>query len=332
MTLLSVKNLTVSVAGPKGRTTIVSDVSFDVPQAGAVALVGESGSGKSLTGYALMRLLPPGAEIDSGSIVFEGKELCGLRDRDMRKLRGAKIAMVFQEPSIALNPVYTIGTQITEAISLHESLSRTATRERAEAWLAKVGMPVPKRSMQSYPHELSGGMKQRALLAMALVAGPSLLVADEPTTSLDRTLEAQILSLLSHEREERKMALVLVSHDLATVAEVTDYALVMYAGQIVEQGRTLDLLAKPAHPYTRALVGSIVDPVAHGARTLGRPSPRLPVLKGAPPPFDDLPRGCRFAPRCPSVFDRCSEPVPLYELEGRQVRCFLHDPAEKEAS
>ncbi len=324
--LLDVRDLVIAVTAPLGKVTIVNGVSFAVPARGAVALVGESGSGKSLTAFSLMQLLPAGAHVERGSVRFEGTDLVGLPDRALRKLRGARIAMVFQEPSTALNPVYTIGDQIAEAVRLHESVSRREAMARAEAWLTRVGMPAAKRAKDAYPHELSGGMKQRALLAIALVTGPRLLIADEPTTALDRTLEAQVLDVLRREREERGMALVLVSHDLTTVAEVTDRTLVFYAGEIVEDAPTRDVLREPAHPYTAKLVTSIPDPTAFPARALGRPSPKLPVLKGAPPAFTALPKGCRFAPRCERSFDRCfSEHPPLYERGDRTVRCFLYE-------
>ncbi|NUP05327.1 MAG: ABC transporter ATP-binding protein [Polyangiaceae bacterium] len=330
MALLDVRKLVVCVRGPQGTTTIVDGVSFSVPEESAVALVGESGSGKSLTAFSVIGLLPPGARIDRGSIQFDNRDLVTLRDREMRRIRGARIAMVFQEPSTALNPVYTIGSQIVEAVRLHRDLSSKEARALAEHWLGKVGMPSPSRAFGSYPHELSGGMKQRALLAMALVAQPALLIADEPTSSLDRTLEAQILDVVMQEREARKMGVVLVSHDLATVAEVTDRVVVMYAGQVVEERATESLVRAPAHPYTQALIASIPNPSAHAARKLGAPGPRLPVLGGAPPRFDDLPPGCRFAPRCPRVFDRCTtERPPLYPHDEGTVRCFLYAGADE---
>jgi len=329
VSLLRVTDLVVSVVAPRGRTRIIDGIDLALEPRGALALVGESGSGKSLTAYALMNLLPAGAQIDRGSVVFMGKDLVTLPDDALQRIRGAQMSMVFQEPSTALNPVYTIGSQICEAVRLHRSMSRRQAADLAATWLAKVGMPDPKRALGSYPHELSGGMKQRALLAIALVCGPALLIADEPTTSLDRTLEAQILELMSAERADRGMGLLIVAHDLATVAEITDDIVVLYAGQVVEAGPTRDVLARPAHPYAQALVESIPNPDAHRARVIGEAGPRLPVLAGGPPSFDALPAGCRFAPRCKHVFDRCTSEAPaLYAVAaGRYARCFLHEAA-----
>lgn len=326
MTLLALRDLSVSVRGPAGKTTILDGVSLSVGEGDAVALVGESGSGKSLTAYATLGLLPPGAKVDAGAVVFEDKNLLELRDRELAAIRGARLAMVFQEPSSALNPVYTIGSQISEAVRLHRSISRKEARALAERWLGELGMPAPARAYDAYPHELSGGMRQRAMLAIALIAGPSLLIADEPTASLDRTLEAQILALLRREREERRMALLLVSHDLATVGEVSERVVVMYAGQVVEEAATASLLQAPAHPYTQALVASVPDPDKHGQRQLGTRLPALPVLPGSPPRFDMLPPGCRFAPRCEQAHERCSGERPeLYARPGGgSVRCFLY--------
>lgn len=331
MSLLEVRDLTVTVATASGPTTIVDGVTFDVQERSSVALVGESGSGKSLTAFSVLGLLPPGAHIASGSVRFEDKDLTTMRDRDLRKLRGARIAMVFQEPSIALNPVYTVGSQVAETLLLHGKTSRKEARAAAEKWLGKVGMPAPKRAMESYPHELSGGMKQRVLLAIALVGEPALLIADEPTSSLDRTLEAQILEVLDGERRDRGMSLLLVSHDLATVARSAEHTLVFYAGQIVERAKTSELLAKPAHPYSNALLASVPERASRTPRVLGGKAPRLPVLAGSPPRFNELPPGCRFAPRCEHVFDRCNEEKPpLYEVDGRGVRCFLFDDSSNE--
>lgn len=334
MTLLAIRDLTVSVRGPAGKTTILDRVGLSVEPGGAVALVGESGSGKSLTAFAAMGLLPAGARVESGSVLFEDKNLLELRERELCAVRGARLAMVFQEPSAALNPVYTIGSQISEAVRLHQSISRRDARALAERWLADVGMPAPSRAYDSYPHELSGGMRQRAMLAIALIAGPSLLIADEPTASLDRTLEAQVLELIAEQRRKRKMALLLVSHDLATVSEVTVRVVVLYAGEVVEEGPTASMLDAPAHPYTQALVASIPDPSKHGQRRLGQRAPLLPVLPGAPPRFDMLPPGCRFAPRCDQAFDRCAaERPPLYATSaGGSVRCFLYDTKAEAAS
>ncbi|MFO0553569.1 MAG: ABC transporter ATP-binding protein [Polyangiaceae bacterium] len=333
---LEVRDLTVSVRGPDGDLTILDNVSFEVDRGESVALVGESGSGKSLLAYALMALPPAGAIVRSGRVTIGGQNLYALRDRELTAIRGGVVSMVFQEPSSALNPVYTIGAQILEAIHLHRGsrpsiprgLSRADAAALAQKWLTKVGMPRPEHAMASYPHELSGGMKQRALLAMALATEPDLLLADEPTAALDRTLEAQILEVLAAERATRQMALLLISHDLSAVAEVADRVIVLYAGQIVESGPTLTVLRAPRHPYTEALVASIPDPDRYPPRKLGGPPRRLPVLRGAPPVFSQLPLGCRFAPRCEQVMDKCRrERPPIVELDGpRTSRCFLAKP------
>ncbi len=327
--LLEARDLSISLRGPEGNVTIVDHVSFTVDKGEAIALVGESGSGKSLLAHAIMALPPAGARVISGTVFFEDRDLYKMRDRDLSKLRGGAMSIVFQEPSSALNPVYTIGAQILEAIHLHESVSRREARARAIEWLAHVGMPRPDHAMTAYPHELSGGMKQRALLAMALVTKPQLLIADEPTASLDRTLMAQVLERIAHERETRQMAVLLISHDLSAVAELADRTLVMYAGEIVEHGQTLAVLADPQHPYTQGLLASIPDPEQYPSRKIGSQPRQLPVLHGAPPVFNALPVGCRFAPRCEHAFDRCrKERPPLYALDGgsRVARCFLLDP------
>jgi oligopeptide/dipeptide ABC transporter ATP-binding protein len=327
--LLRVEGLDVSVASPRGRLPVLSGVAFSMPRSGALALVGESGCGKSLTVFALMGLLPSGARIDHGSIELEGRELTKLRDGELDDIRGNRIGLVFQEPASALDPVYTIGSQISEAIRLHRDVSRREARTLAVEWLRRVGMPTPEARFDAYPHELSGGMRQRAMLAIAMANEPALLVADEPTTSLDRTLEAQILELFDELRRERGTALLLVSHDLAVVSEVTDDVVVLYAGEVVERGPTRDVLLEPAHPYTRALLASVPDPSAFAPARRGGEPRRLPTIPGQVPPLDELPPGCRFAPRCSEAFERCrTEHPPEYELGSeRGARCFLHAKA-----
>jgi oligopeptide/dipeptide ABC transporter ATP-binding protein len=322
--LLEVERLDVSVASGGGRLPILSDVSFSLEKGSVAALVGESGSGKTMTALSLIGLLPDGARVDRGRVALGGKNLLDLSDKEMCSVRGARIGFVFQEPSAALNPVHTIGSQVLEAINLHAAVSRSDARKTAESWLSKVGLSDPARLMQSYPHELSGGMKQRVLLAIALVSRPELLLADEPTASLDRTIEAEVIDRIMQEREERDLTVLLVSHDLARVAQVAESLIVMYAGQIVETGPTSRVLGEPAHPYTQGLLGCIPDPSSFPPRELGGPPRKLPVLAGAPPVFSELAPGCRFEPRCAIAEAVCKEPPPLFDLgEGRRARCFL---------
>lgn len=329
--ILAVRDLSVSVIGPRGKVQIVDGVSFQVGVGEAVAIVGESGSGKTLTALSLMQLLPAGATLDAGSIKLSGRELVGLSDRELCKLRGGALSMVAQEPGAALNPVYTVGSQIGEAIRLHSDASRREARARAIGWLAKVGLPEPDRVVDAYPHELSGGMKQRVLIAMALANEPSLLIADEPTSALDRTLQAHVLELFDEERARRALSLLLVSHDLATVAEETEQVVVMYAGRVVEIGPTFETLTAPLHPYTAALLAC--SPEHHGLRRVGAAGDggaagarRLPVIDGAPPSFEDLPPGCRFAPRCTSATAACkaARPPLVTVAPDRSVACVLH--------
>ncbi len=322
--LLEVARLDVSVQSGGERLPILNDVGFSLRKGSVVALVGESGSGKTMTALSLIGLLPDGARVDRGLIALGGKNLLELSEKEMCSVRGKRIGFVFQEPSAALNPVHSIGSQVLEAIRLHADVSRGEARKTAESWLTRVGLADPARLMQSYPHELSGGMKQRVLLAIALVSQPELLLADEPTASLDRTLEAEVIDRIMTEREERGLTVLLVSHDLARVAEVAEETIVMYAGQVVETGPTARVLGEPAHPYTQGLIGCIPDPGSYPPREVGGPPRRLPVLAGAPPIFSELPKGCRFQPRCPLAEDVCKAPPPLFDLgDGRAARCFL---------
>ena len=322
--VLAIDELRVSVAGPDGAVTVLDDVTFSVPRGKTVAVVGESGSGKSMTALAIMSLLPEGAQVLAGSISFQGKNLVGLSDREMCSVRGKGIGMVFQEPGTALDPVYAVGAQLIEAIQLHASISKSEARTRAREWLTKVGMPAPDTILRAYPHELSGGMRQRVLIALALVSGPQLLVADEPTTALDRTLEAEILDLLARLKEESGLSLMLVSHDLAVVGEISDEIVVMYAGQVVERGARDDVLTRPMHPYTEALIACFADADLRAPRRRKTKTPPLPVLRGSPPDLRTPPVGCRFAPRCDHAFDRCTKEAPEpYVVGDRVSRCFL---------
>jgi peptide/nickel transport system ATP-binding protein len=342
--LLRVRDLTVTFSLDGAALRAVDRVSFDVRRGGTVALVGESGSGKTVTAQSILRLLPtPPASIEGGAIELEGRDLLALDEREMRAVRGGKVAMVFQEPMTSLNPVYTVGAQVAEAIRLHRPVSRGEAKRQALEMLRKVGLPEPERRMGSYPHELSGGMRQRVMIAMALGPGPALLIADEPTTALDMTTQAQILDLLTSLRAELSMSLLLIAHDLAVVAELADEIVVLYAGVVVERGPARLVLAAPGHPYTRALLRSIPVAGPRAYRARGQRARRLPTIPGAPPDLRAPPPGCRFQDRCEHAFDRCraEEPeltgVPSAEAwrwpDAQQLaRCFLAGslPAEPE--
>jgi peptide/nickel transport system ATP-binding protein len=320
--LLSVRALTISVPGPSGEpATVVDGVSFDVAPGEIVALVGESGCGKSLTGLALLDLLPPPVRLASGDVLFEGRDVRSLPPREKERLRGGGIGFVFQEPGSALDPVRTIGSELIGVLRRHRGISRAEARAEAVRWLARVALPDPERQMDALPQAMSGGMRQRAMLALALAGGPRLLVADEPTTALDVTIQAQILELLLELRRELSLAILLVTHDLGVVAEAADRALVMYAGEIVESASVRDLFDRPAHPYTRGLLAS--RPAA-GEAGRGR---RLPALAGTVPEPGLRPQGCAFEPRCPEAFGRCraARPTLLSAGGSSEAACFLVD-------
>ncbi len=312
--LLSVRSLSVAFGG----TRVVDGVSFDVSRGEVVALVGESGSGKTVTGLSLLDLVPdPGRRV-GGEILFEGRGVGSLSGRELRRLRGGGIGFVFQEPGAALDPVRTIGSELISVLRRHRGLSRADAREEALAWLSRVALPDPLARMGDLPHRMSGGMRQRALIALALAGGPRLLVADEPTTALDVTIQAQILELLLRLRDELGLAVLVVTHDLGIVAEVADRALVMYAGEIVEEAPVERLLRAPEHPYTKALLLS--DP----GEAEGASRAKLLAIGGTVPEPGDWPRGCRFAPRCPAAFDRCAVEHPAtVSRPGGRVACFL---------
>lgn len=330
--LLRIRDLTVSFATYGGALRALDGVSFDVDQGRVVALVGESGCGKSATAHSILRLLAsPPARLDRGEVRFEGRDLLHLTEREMRAVRGARIGMVFQDPMTALNPVYTVGFHLIEAIRLHHKVSQFEARKRAIAGLERVGFPDPATRVDSYPHELSGGMRQRALIAIALACSPVLLIADEPTTALDATIQAQILELLRKLRAELGMSLLLIAHDLGVVASIADEVVVLYAGVVVERGPTASLLKSPAHPYTRALLRSLPPEGPEAFRAHRKKGQSLPTIEGTLPDLRSPPPGCRFQARCPEVIDRCkTEAVPLtHRHGGGEVRCFL---AEAEAA
>lgn len=325
--VLSVRNLVVEFATRSGTIRAVDDISFDVPRGGCVGIVGESGSGKSVTALAVMRLLAePNGRIASGSVLLDGVDIARLSQAEMQRRRGRELAMVFQEPMTSLNPVFPVGDQIAEAIQLHMNLGRRASRRQAVDALALVGIPDPERRADNYPHELSGGMRQRVMIAMALACEPKLLIADEPTTALDVTIQAQILDLLRNLRGRLSTAIVMITHDLGVVAEIADEVLVMYAGRIVEQREVNAIFAQPAHPYTEGLLRSIPR--------LDDPRDRLEQIPGAVPNPLARPAGCRFNPRCDQVRDICKtrEPASFPTPDGGATMCWRRtgfaEPAE----
>ncbi len=324
--LLRVSDLKVSFATEDGLLTAVNDVSFDVRTGEVVAIVGESGSGKSVTAQTIMGLTrSPNTNI-SGSIEFRDEELAGASDRELQKIRGEEIAMIFQDPMTSLNPVYKVGKQIVEAIRAHRDVSKSEARERAIEMLDAVGIPAPEERVDSYPHEFSGGMRQRAMIAMGLALEPGLLIADEPSTALDVTIQAQIIRLLQKLNEERNLAVILITHDLGVVAEIADRVLVMYAGRVVEQGTLEEIFYDPQHPYTWGLLGSLTR--------LDRDRPhRLPQIRGAPPSLLATPKGCSFRPRCPHAFGKCVEMPDLKtragDSPGHLDRCWLDGDAKR---
>jgi oligopeptide/dipeptide ABC transporter ATP-binding protein len=316
--LLEVRDLRVSFPAGGGRLIHpVDGVSFTLERGRTLALVGESGCGKSLTGLALLRLVPPPGEVEaSSSIRLEGQELMALDEDAMRAVRGGRIGMVFQDPMTSLNPVLTAGDQIAEAVRAHRAVTKRDALARAEALLSEVGIADPSRRLGEYPHQLSGGMRQRVMIAIALAAEPEIIIADEPTTALDVTVQAQILELLDRLRQQRGMAVLLITHDLGVVAGRADDMCVMYAGQIVERAPTRQVFEAPAHPYTRGLFGSVP--------TITGPRERLTPNSGSVPPPAAWPTGCRFAPRCPERFERCVTMPGLRRAgPGHESRCWL---------
>ncbi len=320
--LLAIESLNTVFDLPGGTAPAVIDVSFHVNAGETLCLVGESGSGKSVTALSILRLVQRPGRIAGGRVLFDGRDLMALNEREMQRVRGAEIALVFQEPMTALNPVFTIGDQIEETLMVHGEARGRAARARAIELLAAVSIPEPERRIRDYPHQLSGGLRQRALIAMALACNPSVLIADEPTTALDVTIQAQILELLRDLQKRLGLALLLITHDLGVVAEMADRVAVMYAGRIVEQAGVRDLFRDPRHPYTQGLLASIPG----GAR-----GTRLAAIQGTVPPLGHLPPGCAFAPRCPKRFEPCDAAVPGFTMirsgDEHTARCYLYSAA-----
>ena len=326
--LLSVRRLCTEFVTDSGVLRAVVDVSFDVPRGGALGLVGESGCGKSVTSLSILRLIQAPGRIASGEIVFDGRDLLRLDAREMRAVRGARIAMIFQEPMSSLNPVYTVGAQIAESLLLHRAMSRSAARDRVVELLTQVGIPSPAERAGAYPHQLSGGMRQRVMIAMALACEPQLLIADEPTTALDVTIQAQILELLRDLRTRLGMAVLLITHDLGVVAEFAEDVVVMYAGRVVERAPVADLFRDPRHPYTQGLLRSVPS---YGDNLGAR---RLPTIPGVVPDLRSLPGGCRFRDRCAQAMATCAErEPPLHRVAlPMEVRGDLAQPTDPRQS
>ena len=324
--LLDVRGLVTSFHTSDGVVRAVTGVDFHVDRGEVLGLVGESGCGKSVTSLSIMRLIVPPGRIEAGEVVLGGTDLLKLRDRDMRDVRGERISMIFQQPTSSLNPVYDIGMQVGEMLELHRRMKRPEARARALELLRMVGIPDPRRRLEAFPHELSGGMAQRVMIAMALACEPELLIADEPTTALDVTIQAQILDLMRSLQRETNTAMILITHDLGVVAEMCDRVAVMYAGEIVEQTSVTTLFEDPKHPYTQGLIGSV--PV------LGSERENLTTIPGSVPNLIDLPEGCRFAPRCTARIERSVEDAEEHhpELRGldadHAVRCWIYHDRE----
>jgi peptide/nickel transport system ATP-binding protein len=316
-TLLAVEGLTTHFFTEEGAVHAVDNVSFSLKRGETLGVVGESGCGKSVTALSIMRLIAEPGRIIAGRLLFDDTDLRSLGAEEMRQVRGNRISMIFQQPTTSLNPVFKVGDQIIEVLKIHRAMGAQAARDHCVKLFSMVGLPDPTRRLHNYPHELSGGQCQRVMIAMALACEPELLIADEPTTALDVTIQAQILDLMRSLREQINTSIMLITHDMGVVAEMADRVVVMYAGQVVEEAAVLRLFREPKHPYTQGLLASI--PV------LGHLQEELAVIPGVVPNLTNPAHGCRFANRCPHRFERCDDDPPLFvPEEGRQVRCWLH--------
>ncbi len=318
--LLAVENLRVEFPTRRGALIAVDDISFEIAKGETLGVVGESGAGKSLTGAAIIGLLEPPGRIAGGRVFFEGRRIDNLPYAEMRRLRGAKIGAIFQDPLTSLNPLYTVGRQLIETIRTHLPLSDTEAKRRAISLLEEVGIPAPERRLDQYPHQFSGGMRQRVVIALALCANPQLIVADEPTTALDVSIQAQIVALIKRLCREHGTAVMLVTHDMGVIAETADRVAVMYSGRIAEIGPVRSVIKSPKHPYTVGLMASIP--------MIGDKAEHLAQIKGSMPRLGSIPPGCAFNPRCPKVFERCYRERPfLIPTETSAASCWLYDKA-----
>lgn len=318
--LLQVKDLAVSFRTDEGTTPVLHGLSYTLSKGRILAVVGESGSGKTVHALSLLRLLPPTAQIDGGQILFNGQNICHMENKKLRDLRGAKMAMIFQDPSASLNPVLTIGEQLTETILAHKKITPQQAREEAVKLLQEVGIREAEKRLNEYPFQFSGGMCQRVMIAMALALHPEVLIADEPTTALDVTIQAQILKLMRDLQRKNNMSAVFITHNLAVVAGIADDVLVLYGGLCMEQAPVKDLFARPLHPYTQGLLKSLVS--------VDKKEEKLPAIEGHPPVPGQIKKGCPFAPRCEKATKKCFEECPpLFEKGARKVRCWLEENA-----
>lgn len=314
--LLRVEHLSVGFRNKKSMTEIISDVSFDVKPGETVCIVGESGCGKSLTSLAIMGLLPQHGKILNGSIIFNNVDLTKKTTKELSRIRGNEISMIFQEPMTSLNPVHTVGKQIAEAILIHQSVSKKQAWQQAVELLKLVGIPSPETRVKSYPHEMSGGMRQRVMIAMALACHPKLLIADEPTTALDVTIQAQILEEMNALKKQFNMSILMITHDLGVVSEMADRVIVMYAGKVVEYADVKTLFKNPKHPYTQGLIASIPK--------MDEEVEELAIIPGTVPSAEDMPQGCRFSTRCPFATDLCTSQAPKLYGNEQRVSCWMY--------
>lgn len=317
--VLEVKNLVTKFKSADGLLPAVRGASFSVKKGETLCIVGESGCGKSITALSIMGLLPSNGRITEGSISFNNKNLASMSPKEMQKLRGNDVSMIFQEPMTALNPVFTVGFQIREPLMIHQKLSKKQAHARGIELLKMVGIPSPAERMNQFPHELSGGMRQRVMIAIALSCNPSLLIADEPTTALDVTIQAQIIDLLNDLKEQLDMSMIMITHDMGVVAEIADRVIVMYAGEVIEEGRVEEIFENPQHPYTKGLLSSVPN--------VDDPDFELKPIAGSMPMLNEKISGCRFHPRCPHAFDKCfSESPKTFSVTDKQnVRCWLQE-------